>query len=256
MMDKDTLRKADVFSGGLIMILGFFIISRAVMMPMKDSWGGVQNVWYVSPALFPLLVGGVLSLLGFILIFLAVKSTGRNGIRETFAYLSSQRFKTFLTNTLNIRFYAIVFTLFSYVFVMIPRVDFFPSSILFLLVLFFIFYLAYDNQVLSIFGFTIATNLILLFLLFTDFGKKLAQLSEFYADWFTLGTIFALCIFVKRFVVQEQDQKRKFRLCLIIGIAAPLLVGIIFKYFLLVPMPFEGLFINVLDTIWYAEFWS
>ena len=62
MMDKDKLRKADIFSGSLIILLGLFIISQAVQMPMKDSWGGVQNVWFVSPALFPLLVGGMLVL--------------------------------------------------------------------------------------------------------------------------------------------------------------------------------------------------
>ena len=33
-------------------------------MPMKDTWGGVQNVWFVSPALFPLFVGAMIMLLG------------------------------------------------------------------------------------------------------------------------------------------------------------------------------------------------
>jgi hypothetical protein len=64
MMEKDKLRKADIFSGSLVVLLGLFIISQAFGMPMKDSWGGVQNVWFVSPALFPLLVGGMLSFLG------------------------------------------------------------------------------------------------------------------------------------------------------------------------------------------------
>ena len=26
-------------------------------MPMKDSFGGVMNVWYVSPALLPMIIG-------------------------------------------------------------------------------------------------------------------------------------------------------------------------------------------------------
>jgi hypothetical protein len=58
MMDKDKLRKADIFSGSIIMLFGLWIISQALQMPMKDSWGGVQNVWYVSPALLPPVRGG------------------------------------------------------------------------------------------------------------------------------------------------------------------------------------------------------
>jgi hypothetical protein len=53
MMEKEKLRKADIFSGGIISLFGLWVISQALKMPMKDSWGGVQNVWFVSPALFP-----------------------------------------------------------------------------------------------------------------------------------------------------------------------------------------------------------
>ena len=67
MLEKDILRKADVFSGILFFCFGLFVVLQALKMPMKDSWGGVQNVWYVSPALFPLFVGGIIALLGLIL---------------------------------------------------------------------------------------------------------------------------------------------------------------------------------------------
>ena len=38
-------------------------------------------------------------------------------------------------------------------------------------------------------------------------------------------------------------------------LTTPLLIGMIFKYFLLVPMPFEGLIVELLDLIWYVEIW-
>ena len=38
------------------------------------------------------------------------------------------------------------------------------------------------------------------------------------------------------------------------AIVAPFIVGMIFKYFLLVPMPSEGLVIAVTDYFWYLEF--
>ena len=41
---------------------------------------------------------------------------------------------------------------------------------------------------------------------------------------------------------------------MIVAIVTPFLVGMIFKYFLLVPMPAEGLVVTLLDYIWYLEF--
>ncbi len=82
MMDKGQLRKADIFSGGLIMLFGLWVISQALKMPMKDSWGGVQNVWFVSPALFPLFVGAMITLLGALLIRTALKTVGSAGLKE------------------------------------------------------------------------------------------------------------------------------------------------------------------------------
>ena len=41
---------------------------------------------------------------------------------------------------------------------------------------------------------------------------------------------------------------------MIISIAAPFIVLPIFKYFLLVPMPTEGLVVAFLDKVWYLEF--
>ena len=74
MMDTDKLRKADLFSGSIIVLFGLWVISQALKMPMKDSWGGVQNVWYVSPALFPLFVGAMIALLGVLLMRTALKT--------------------------------------------------------------------------------------------------------------------------------------------------------------------------------------
>ena len=82
MMEKDKLRRADMFSGSLICLLGLWIISQALKMPMKDSWGGVQNVWFVSPAIFPLFVGAMITLLGAMLIRTARSSSSSSGRRK------------------------------------------------------------------------------------------------------------------------------------------------------------------------------
>lgn len=256
MMEQHNLRKADIFSGSLIMLLGIFIIGQALQMPMKDSWGGVQNVWFVSPALFPLFVGAMLTFLGFVLICIAFKAVSTAGIKATFEYLLGESFRSYLLSTRNVRFYAVVLNLAVYVFLMVPRVDFFPASIQFLLTFFFMFYLSDARQLVKLLVYTIITNLILACLLFTDLATPFHQLSEYYGDWYVLLTTLLLILLARTFTTQVAEQKRKYRLCLLIGFIAPTVIGIIFKYFLLVPMPFEGLAVQLFDAIWYADFWS
>lgn len=141
MMDKDKLRKADIFSGGIIFLAGTFIVSQALKMPMKDSWGGVQNVWYVSPAIFPLFVGAMIMLLGGFLVRTALKETGLLGAKQVITFLMSSQFVAFLKLEKNIRFYASVIMLFSFIYMFIPRVDFFLAAIEFLLVFITIFHM-------------------------------------------------------------------------------------------------------------------
>lgn len=256
MLKHQTLRKADVLSGALILILGLFVIQQALQMPMKDSWGGVQNVWFVSPALFPLFIGAILSLLGFILICIAVKSVGLKGIRSTCQLMYSKEFGSFLGSSANIRFYAVVLTLFGFVFLMIPRIDFFLAAIFFLMVLFFMFYLNEHRQIIAIFTFSIFAQSILALLLLTSIKNTLADYSAFFGDWYMMVTIALLIIFARTMSPRQPESRRKFRICLIIAFTAPTVIGIIFKYFLLVPMPFEGVVVQLLDTIWYADIWA
>ena len=134
MMETDKLRKADIFSGAVIFIFGLWVVSQALQMPMKDSWGGVQNVWYVSPALFPLFVGAMVSLLGLLLVRKALSMVGLAGFRAVINWLSSSELMMFMKTDAMWRFYAIVALFFTFVFMSIPRVDFFLCAILFLLV--------------------------------------------------------------------------------------------------------------------------
>jgi hypothetical protein len=48
--------------------------------------------------------------------------------------------------------------------------------------------------------------------------------------------------------------RKKYRTAMIIAFVSPFIVGVIFKYFLLVLMPSEGLVVAVMDYFWYFEF--
>ena len=71
-----------------------------------------------------------------------------------------------------------------------------------------------------------------------------------------IGLVFLLayCVYAWRLIRHSPPLRRKYRTGLIVAFVAPLLVGSIFKYFLLVPMPAEGLVVALLDAIWYFEF--
>ncbi len=96
MLQKENLRKADVYSGAVISLFGLWIVLQALKMPMKDSWGGVQNVWYVSPAIFPLFIGCIIMLLGGLLCRTALKTIGFKAFAETARWLSSEALLQFL----------------------------------------------------------------------------------------------------------------------------------------------------------------
>ena len=254
MMEKDKLRRADFFSGGIIFLIGCFIVSQALKMPMKDSWGGVQNVWYVSPAIFPLFIGSMISLLGALLVRTALKETGFDGIRQVGTFIISPQMGRFLKLDENVRFYAIIAMLISFVYLYLPRVDFFLAAIQFLMVFICMFYLDNIMVLKRLFVFYLVLTLIFIVFIVTGIFTYFSSFADYPQDILLL--IFIPCFGGFAFFQTKNDPllAKKFRTSLIIAIVAPLVIGMIFKYFLLVPMPFEGLVIELADLIWYMEF--
>ena len=256
MIEIDKLRKADVFSGTLIFLLGLFIVYQAFQMPMKDSYAGVQNVWYVSPALFPLFIGAMLALLGLLLMKTAISTVGKEGIKSVIQYFRSSDFVDFLKLPVTIRFYGIVITLLVFVFLLVPRVDFFLAATLFLLIFFFMFYCGSEDRLPRLIYQILGGAFILGLLTYSGLAETLDTAILFSADYLAIFYIAALIFQYLKFCKNSTELMSKYKLSLLIGFLAPLTIGIIFKYFLLVPMPHEGLIVSLLDAIWYAEIWS
>jgi hypothetical protein len=254
MLEKEKLRKADVFSGAVIFIFGLWVVSQALKMPMKDSWGGVQNVWYVSPALFPLFVGGIIAILGLLLCRMALKEIGLKAFQEALRWLASRELFRFLNSLPNLRFYTIAVLFLSFIYLTISRIDFFLGALLFLVVFISSFY--FDDAVLlkKLFFFYLAGIVAVLLFLVSGLNRVAAGMIPFPADILTAGFIFAYCLYARLLIRSQPPLRKKFRTALIVAFLAPLLVGIIFKYLLLVPMPHEGLIVAMLDYIWYFEF--
>ncbi len=254
MLDKDKLRKADVYSGAIIALLGIWIISQALKMPMKDSWGGVQNVWYVSPALFPLCIGAIITILGSFLCRTALKTIGLQGFKETINWLMSKELFTFLNSLKNLRFYTIVLLFFSFVFLNIPRIDFFICAVLFLVVLITSFYFDDPALLKKLFFFYLIETVILLFFFITGLNQALGQVVPFPGDILATCIIIAYGIYARLLIRTDAALRRKYWIGLLVSLIAPFTIGILFKYFLLVPMPSEGLIVSIIDYFWYLEF--
>lgn len=251
MMDKDKLRKADIFSGSIIFLAGAFIVSQALKMPMKDSWGGVQNVWYVSPAIFPLFVGAMIMLLGGLLVRTAIKEVGLIAIRQVGEFILSSEFLVFLKQKENIRFYGILTLLLSFIFLFIPRVDFFLTAIDFLLAFILWFYLDRIDLLKKMLGFYLIQILIFSLLFVTGLNGILSELTTYPADLLKLCFILGLGVYGYILCKNDLELMRKFKISVTVALVAPFTIGIIFKYILLVPMPFEGMVIGMVDAIWY-----
>ena len=254
MLEKDKLRKADIYTSVIIFFIGLWIVLQALKMPMKDSWGGVQNVWYVSPALFPLFVGCMIMILGVLLFRTAFKAVGLKELIQTSRWLMSKALLHFLNTVSNLRFYAIAVLFFSFVYLTIPRVDFFLSATLFLIVFITSFY--FDDALLlkKLFFFYLAGSIILIIFFFLGLNEPLSKIVPFPADILMLCFILAYCIYAWKLIRADASLRKKYRTAMIVAIASPFIVGMIFKYFLLVPMPTEGLVVAVTDYFWYLEF--
>ena len=254
MLETEKLRKADIFSGAIISLFGLWVISQALKMPMKDSWGGVQNVWFVSPALFPLFVGGVIVLLGIGLVVHAIKIVGIAGFKDTLAWLKSRDLFLFLKSEAMMRFHAVVILLLSFVFLNVPRIDFFIGSVLFLSAAITMFYLDDPTLLVKMLRVYLAGTVILIIWSVLGIPAALDPRLPYSSDWLALIFLLAYCGFVFRMTRGDALLRRKYKTGMILSFAAPFTIGPIFKYFLLVPMPTEGLIVVVMDAIRYWDF--
>jgi len=254
MLEKDKLRKVDVYTGIIIFLFGAWIVWQASKMPMKDSWGGVQNVWFVSPALFPLFVGAMIMILGLLLFRTALKAIGLQVFGKTLRWLLSSKLLQFLNTVSILRFYAIAVLFLAFVYLNIPRIDFFLSAVLFLSVFITMFY--FDEAVLlkKLFFFYLAGTALFIIYFAAGLDGLLNPALPYAKDILAVGFILGYCLYAWRLIRSDPQLRKKYRTSLIVAVVSPFVVGMIFKYFLLVPMPAEGMVVALLDTIWYYEF--
>lgn len=235
--DKSKLRRLDFRTGILLALLAVAVLWEAASYPMSDSYGGVQNVWYVSPALFPLLVGLLLLILALVLVGNAVAYHGWPGV------LRGNREESEDSGSRDLRFFSIVLFFIVFVYAYIPRVDFFIASAFFLFSFIAGYYLDRPRALVinTLFYCIIGAGV----LLTSRFAP--GPSAQWVADIFTTAGLFILPLILLRECVAGSESRRRLRTILTVSLLVPLVLCPLFRFGLLVPLPTEGTYIGLME---------
>lgn len=223
----------------MLLVLAAAMVGGALQFPLRGTYAGVRNAWYVSPALLPLMVAVCLAVLAIALLLISIRA----GAART-------AFRRSGTATGQLDVVLIAGLIAAFVVCFVPRVDFIVAAAFFLLAFTISFHLddaRLARLVLAVFFGVAALVSGVALLGLTPAPRSTAAMLM---DAAVLA-ILAVTILVVLWRVGGREPRR-LRHCLGVALVTPLLLGSIFKFFLLVPLPREGLVVIALDTVRYA----
>ncbi len=247
------LRKADFKAALVLLCIAILILLETLKFPMTGSYGGVESQWYVSPALFPLILVSVLLASSALLLITAIKA---RGYRDVFNY---KGWIGDFGQSINRDRWFVIIQLLLYIYIFIPSCDFFLCTANFLLAITFRFYLSNSALMLPLY----ATQTIAVAGLF---GLRASLLDEFYffsmeivsdekliawSDSLLAGMIAINCLTLLLF---SKAEKIKIVYLLATCLLVPLILVFVFTFLLQVPMPVEyGSVSLFLQWLWYDK---
>ena len=249
-MDKTKLRGLDIISGLVFVLFAIFGFAETFQMPMTETYGGVSNVWYVSPALFPLFVNSGILILGAGLVLFAIREGGGTYLKSSYAEFIASKFSGIADRYQ--KFAAIMIILCGQIYVFMPTIDFYLSMVLFIMIFVSAFYFE-DMRLLRRMGFLyLGMSAFILVLQLTDSIAYLDENFEYAADFFVLLFLFFTTGFLVVYCKGDAEKKRKSRTVIITAYLSPFLLIVLFKFLLLIPMPHEGVFIDLMSDVSYS----
>jgi len=249
-MEKNKLRGADIITSVLFLALGIWMLIEALQMPLKDSYAGVNSVWYVSPALLPLIIGTAIILLAVTIFVHALKNGGVDSIKAMWARRKENR----LLSDANIRYASVLVPLLAMVYMNLTRIDFFLTIVLFLAFTITVFYiddLVFFRKTLYFYA---AEMFFLLILSVFNLDALMNGLFVYAYDVLALLLIIALTVFMSKQLSKtgSVDYQKKFKRAMLMVYLTPLLVVPIFRFVLRVPLPKEGGIVNLMALVYYT----
>ena len=245
-MGLKSLRKADFITSVLVIAFGWFVTIRATQMPMTASYGGVKAHWYVAPALFPLIIGVSLILLGLILGFIAVKDGGLRTLVDGFAEKSKKKI-----DEKTIRVWVVAFALGSFIYVFIPKIDFVVSIATFLFFICAVFYSESPRVFKYLTRFFLGETAVLVILFVSGIADILIGIYPYTIDAAALVLLVVMNVYARRLMKQDGLSGKKINTVMWVSIITPLILCPVFRYLLLTPLPNEGIILDHMNLFYY-----
>ncbi len=239
-LEQEKMHGWDFAFSIVVMLFALGVIGNSLTMPFSGTVGGITTEWYESPGLLPLFIGCALFLAGLSVFVKSVKASGKALFMKHVGRINPTSFLIAGGGIL------------TYIFVLITWYDFFLASTVFLLFYIGLYYLdqpELTRQLLKIFYITAAGS-ILLFA--TGMDRVVNSGYEFTTDIFLVVTAAALIITMVR-AIDSREMMQKVRRLVILSLIFPLVLCPIFRYFLLVPLPNEGLVVEqIMNKTYYT----
>lgn len=250
MSEKSDMRGADVIISVLFFILSIWMLVEAFSMPLKDTYAGVDSVWYVSPALMPLIIGAAMMLISIAIFRYSMKHGGLETLKEMIGRARQASF----FNEMNLRFLAVLVPLIGFVFINLRIIDFFLSIVFYLVFTISVFYFE-NEQFLKklLLSFSIMTSTMLIIMVL-NIDQILADISWIIMDVVGLIFIIALHVLIQIELKKIGDPKLKikYKHVLLMSYITPIIIVPTFRFLLRIPLPKEGVIVNLMAMVYYA----
>jgi uncharacterized membrane protein YhaH (DUF805 family) len=243
MDDLLRMRRADFWTSLIFFGIAAGMIGSAMTMPLKESFAGVQNAWYVSPALLPLMIAAGLLILATTLLCNAIRTGGAA------AALASLGRWAEASRDATVRMLVSIAIIAGYVFGLIPRVDYVIATALFLQVFIAAFYVGRKEimrlQTASFLLLVAPAFLADLLGVYPSPGTA----PRYALDLIVLLIAFGLGLVTWRRLAPDPIGRRRFAITTTVSIVVALLTSVSFKFGLLVPLPAEGPVVRAMETV-------
>ncbi len=236
------LRRADVWTGLVLAIVAAAMVAQALTFPLEGTYAGVKNAWYVSPALFPLMVGGMLFVLSVGLV--------GNGIREARRLSPTGRFfggGSHAAAGQGGNALLVASLLAFFIVGLVPRVDFVIATALYLVVFMGVYAIKSPvGRGLLIACLGVSATAVFAMALAGAWPPSRSP-GQLDADA-VLCAVLVLAIVV--FVGFARGAEHKRRVPVVASaIGTAVILSAVFKYGLLVPLPREGLGVAAMNAV-------
>lgn len=135
-MEKQKLRKIDFLFSLVLIAFGIVVIVAAAGMPWTSTQRGVSSGWYLSPGLFPALLGALLILFSLHVLWRAIAEGGHRGIVGFVADALAAAPRSGKVHKVLL----VILMIGAYVFVLLKNVNYFVASSAYLFVFMLLFH--------------------------------------------------------------------------------------------------------------------